>query len=85
MTILFFMQRVITIITAEPFDGSRLQEAAKLCDLVVCSVELMQSFVGDLLDLRQLKFNRLVLDNKPFNFVDVIRNVGQIFAPQLSM
>ena len=83
MTILFFVQRVITIITAEPFDSSMLQEAAKFCDLVVCSVELMHSFVDDLLDLRQLKFNRQVLDNQPFNLVDVIRSVGQIFAPQL--
>ena len=52
MTVLFFLQRVMSIITANPFDSSKLREAARFCDLVVCSVELMQCFVGDLLDLR---------------------------------
>ena len=55
------------------------------CNLVVSSVEFMQSFVNDLLDLRQLKFNTLKLEYEPFDFVGLMRNIGQIFAPQLSM
>ena len=54
VTILFFLQRVISVITAEPLDRHELPEAAKYCNMIVCSVELMQSFVGDLIDLRQL-------------------------------
>ena len=41
----------------------------------------MQSFVNDLLDLRQLKYEKLELECKAFDFVSVMRNIGQIFQP----
>ena len=42
----------------------------------------MQSFVGDLLDLRQLKYGVFSLVNEPFDVMTVIRNICAIFAPQ---
>ena len=38
--------------------------------------EFMQSFVNDLLDLRQLKFENLELECKAFDLIKVMRNIG---------
>ena len=49
---------------------------------MMSSIEFMQSFVNDLLDLRQLKFANLELENKPFDLVSILRNIAEIFSPQ---
>ena len=41
----------------------------------------MESFVDDLLDLRQLKEGMFTLVNKAFDVVSVLKNISMIFAP----
>ena len=76
------MQRLTAIISAEPFDLKKVPLGIKYCGLMMSSIEFMQSFVNDLLDLRQLKFANLELENKPFDLVSILRNIAEIFSPQ---
>ena len=47
------------------------------------SVEFMQSFVNDLLDLRQMKLANFCLEYKPFDLISTLRNIAEIFEPQI--
>ena len=76
------MQRLTAIVSAEPFDLKKIPLSIKYCGLMLSSIEFMQSFVNDLLDLRQLKFANLELENKPFDLVSILRNIAEIFSPQ---
>ena len=76
------MQRITAIVSAKPFDLKKVPLGIKYCGLMMSSIEFMQSFVNDLLDLRQLKFANLELENKPFDLVSILRNIAEIFSPQ---
>ena len=43
----------------------------------------MQSFVNDLLDFRQMKLANFWLDYKPFDLIDTLRNIAEVFEPQV--
>ena len=43
----------------------------------------MQSFVNDLLDFRQMKMANFWLEYKPFDLVCTLRNIAEIFEPQV--
>ena len=48
-------------------------------------MEFLQSFISDLLDLRQLKSGSIFLVKEDFSVVSVIKNLCEIFNPQLEM
>ena len=44
--------------------------------------EFLKAFVGDLLDLQQIKFGRIEFQNAVFSPVALLQNIYEIFAPQ---
>ena len=83
LNVIFFLQRLTAIVSAEPFDLEKIPLGMKYCSLMLSSIEFMQSFVNDLLDLRLMKFASLELENKPFDLVSILKNIAEIFSPQI--
>ena len=49
---------------------------------MMSQLEFLQSFIEDLLDLRQLKNGEFTLVNQAFNVAQVVTHVCNIFQPQ---
>ena len=64
-----------------PFDPQNIPKSSNYCDLIMSQLHFMESFVEDLLDLRQLKEGMFTLVNKAFDVVSVLKNISMIFTP----
>ena len=56
--------------------------AEKYSKLIFAQVNLMQTFVDDMLDLNQIKNGVFKLENKIFNPIEALELVCDTFAPQ---
>ena len=63
-------------------DGSVSQQCTNYCTIMVSQLELLLSFVEDLLDLRQLGDRLLDLAKEPVNIQEIIKGVCETFNPQ---
>ena len=61
--------------------SSEQQQALKYLGLINSQVQLMQSYVSDLLDLRQMKDGVFTLVREVFDPTDVLNLVCSIFNP----
>ena len=83
-TVLFFIEQIMSTLSEEEFDpNTSIQLSQNLCRLIVSQLELLQSFVADLLDLRQLGIGVFSFTEQPFDVLNVIMNIYSIFAPQI--
>ena len=81
-TVLFFIEQIMSTLSEEEFDpNTSIQLSQNLCRLIVSQLELLQSFVADLLDLRQLRIGVFSFTEQPFDVLNVIMNIYSIFAP----
>ena len=66
-------------------DPNEISNAIIYCTIVTTQTELLQTFVEDLLDLRQLRDGVFKLANAPFNVIKVINDVCNIFSFQANV
>ena len=82
-SILFFLTFILKFVQklelAEP--NTQKQQALKYLNLVQSQVQLMQSYVSDLLDLRQFKDGVFTLASETFNPAEVFTLICNIFNP----
>ena len=79
---LFILGLLLNILQAVPLDPNEISDAIKYCTIIITQTELLQTFVEDLLDLRQLRDGVFKLVNAPFDVVKVIKDVCNIFSFQ---
>ena len=53
--------------------------------MIITQLEMLQSFVNDLLDLRQLKYQEFRPVYERFEVLSVVRQACNVFLPQLLM
>ena len=51
LSIVFFLNKVLNLLINENFDEANVMEMIKMCSNCITQLELVQSFVDDLLDL----------------------------------
>ena len=81
---LFFMQQILQALNSVPFELEKLPQTVTYCKLVTSQLNFLETFVADLLDLRQLKEGVFSLTNEPFDLFCVMRNIFKIFSPQVT-
>ena len=79
---LFMLGLLLNILQAVPFDPNEITSAITYCTIITTQTELLQTFVDDLLNLRQLRDGVFKLANAPFNVSKVIKDVCNIFSFQ---
>ena len=79
---LFMLGLLLNILQAVPFDPNEISNAINYCVIITSQTELLQTFVEDLLDLRQLRDGVFKLSNAPFDVTKVIKDVCNIFSFQ---
>ena len=72
---LFMLKLLLTILQALPIDTNEIANAINYCTIIITQTELLQTFVEDLLDLRQLRDGVFKLAKAPFDVVKVINDV----------
>ena len=77
---LFMLGLLLKILQAVPMDPNEISNAINYCTIVTTQTELLQTFVEDLLDLRQIRDGVFKLVNAPFNVIKVINDVCNIFS-----
>ena len=80
-TIIFFVQFILKALNSERFSQSDLTQSIKYSRIVLSQAEFLKAFVGDLLDLRQLRLGCIELQKAPFSLVALLQNIFEIFAP----
>ena len=78
------MNQILAVLNSVPFEVKKLPQTIAYCNLITTQLNFIETFVADLLDLRQLKEGFFSLTNAPFNIHSVLQNILTIFAPQLS-
>ena len=78
------MNQILAVLNSVPFEVEKLPQTITYINLVTTQLNFIETFVADLLDLRQLKEGFFSLTNAPFNLYNNLQNIFTIFAPQLS-
>ena len=66
-----------------PFPLERVPQSTKYCKLMMNQLIFLQSFIEDLLDLRQLRDGVFSLVLEPLDVSETLKEICSIFDPQL--
>lgn len=81
LTIIFFIKLIMETLSSSPLNLAQIPQSLKYCTLIMSQSELLQSYVDDLLDLRMLQTGRFSLTNAPFDIVETVKQIQNIFRP----
>ena len=81
LTIIFFLQRVISMLGAEELDKSMIEQCKRYCAMTLNQLEFLNSFVVDLLDLGMLKNGTFTLVKDSFDITGVVKLIMMMFGP----
>jgi len=65
-----------------PLPIQKIPQTTKYCKLMMSQLILLQTFVEDLLDLKQMRDGVFSLVSVPFNVEQVIKDICSVFDPQ---
>ena len=82
-SIIFFVKQVIYAIQMNQFTKRQKAESLRHCKLMLSQMYLLQSFVEDLLDLRQMRDGAFSLSSAPFDPNETFDLICSSFEPQL--
>ena len=72
-TIIFFIQMLLSMISnADKFEKKDLPQCVNYCTIITSQLELLQSFIEDLLDLKQIRDGIFSLASEPFDVTSII-------------
>ena len=77
---LFLVQQIIKIVSEKSPSAHNLEQAKKYGDLIVAQINLMETFIDDLLNLQLLKEGKFLLDKNYFSPKDTIEFIYQMFT-----
>ena len=77
--ILFFLEGLLGFMLNLNLKKHKKKTPLRQINLAISQVKLVQSFVSDLLDLRQLQDGRFSLDFALFDPSEIFQMVGEIF------
>ena len=84
MTIICLLKLIIDMLSKIPSGTPYKHEMTRYSKLIMSQLEFLQSFVEDLLDLRMLESGKFTLTREPFDIVEIVKNICNIFRPQVS-
>ena len=76
---LFFVQQMIKIVSVRFPTAHSLAQAKKYGDMIVAQINLMETFIDDLLNLQLLKEGKFLLDKSYFNPEETIEFIYHMF------
>ena len=80
-SVLFFLHMIISILM-DRYRDTAFFEIEKYLSMIEGQLTLMQTFVSDLIDIKTLQEGVFTLQNEPFNVVDTLSGIFQVFKPQ---
>mmetsp|Transcript_7417 Transcript_7417/g.8967 ORF Transcript_7417/g.8967 Transcript_7417/m.8967 type:complete len:137 (-) Transcript_7417:1449-1859(-) len=84
LTIIFFLQQIISMLSTAPIDLTRVPKCVEYCGVMLSQLQFLSSFVDDLLDLGMLKSGTFTLTSEAFDITKVIKMIYDLFSPQAS-
>ena len=81
LTIIFFLQRVMSMLGEDKLDKSMIEECKRYCAMTLNQLEFLNSFVVDLLDLGMLKNGTFTLVKHSFDITSVVKLIMMMFGP----
>ena len=81
-TIIFFLQRILQMISQRPFDTDCLPRITTYSELMMSQLKLMETFIEDLLDLRLMRDGIMTLNSEMFDPKETLDMIQNIFIPQ---
>ena len=69
------------MLNAAPFDLTQLPSCININKIVLTQLEFLHGFIADLLDLGQLKVGAFSLVPKPFDLINLMKSISNIFEP----
>ena len=80
-SMIYLIELIIDILSRQPLNPG-LEQACKYGTIIKSQLDLMETFVDDLLDLTQLREGVFSLVQEPFDHEDVVNFIINMFAPR---
>ena len=84
-SVIFFVKLVISAFQMKQLTEQQKAESLKYCKLMLSQIYLLQSFVEDLLDLRQMRDGAFSLSSAPFDPNETFELICSSFEPQVQV
>ena len=80
---LYLVQQMIKIVSVRFPTAHNLAQAKKYGDMIVAQINLMETFIDDLLNLKLLKEGKFLLDKSYFNPEETIEFIYNMFIHKM--
>lgn len=83
LLVIFFLKQIIHILNLDqPIQPLKFEQATKYGNLMMSQLHFVQSFVDDLLDMKQMEAGVFTLASHQFDIRQVFQSISSIFDPQ---